>query len=55
MTVNNFDFDFLILVNVDDEYRIQGMWRLPVARAKDLFRESSRLSEAPSHAEPLQA
>lgn len=35
--VNNFDFDHIVLVNMDDEYQLIGMWRLPVERARALF------------------
>jgi hypothetical protein len=35
--VNNFDFDYLILVNLDSDFQPVGMWKLSVARAKDLF------------------
>ncbi len=32
--INNFNFDFIVLVNVDDDYRLAGMWRLPVAQVR---------------------
>jgi hypothetical protein len=35
--VNNFDFDFLVLVNLADDYRVRGMWRLPVEKSRALF------------------
>ncbi len=35
--VNNFDFDYLVLVNLDDAYMLTGMWSLPVDQAKPLF------------------
>lgn len=46
--VNNFDFDFLVLVNLADDYRVRGMWRLPVQKARELFvhREKFRKYQA---------
>lgn len=46
--VNNFDFDFLMLVNLRDDYSLQGIWRLPVERAHNLFvfREKFRKYQA---------
>lgn len=46
--VNNFDFDHLILVNMNDEYQISGIWKLPVSLAKELFsyREKHRKYQA---------
>ena len=35
--LNNFSFDFLILVHLDEDYRPQGLWRLPVEKAKEIF------------------
>jgi hypothetical protein len=35
--VNNFDFDYLVLVNMGDDYSLTGMWRLPVEAAQRLF------------------
>ena len=35
--LNNFNFDHLVLVNLDDDYRLVGMWSLPVEQAKSLF------------------
>ena len=41
--VNNFEFDYLVLVNLADDYSVRGMWRLSVEKARTLFvyRESS--------------
>lgn len=46
--VNNFDFDCLVLVNVDDDYRLVGMWRMTAAQAREVFtwRESGRRYQA---------
>ena len=35
--VNNFDFDFIVLVNVDDDYALAGLWRMDRATAEGLF------------------
>ncbi len=32
--LNNFDFDYLVLVNLDDDYRLAGMWRITAAQAQ---------------------
>lgn len=46
--LNNFDFDHLVLVNLDDSYILTGMWSLPVEQAKALFtfREKFRKHQA---------
>lgn len=35
--VNNFNFDYLILVNLDDDYRLTGMWQIPSDEARKIF------------------
>lgn len=35
--VNNFDFDYLVLVILDDDYRLAELWRMTVNRARDVF------------------
>ena len=35
--VNNFDFDYIVLVNLDDKYQLAGMWRATVTQAKEIF------------------
>ena len=35
--LNNFDFDYLILVNLDDDYRLNGMWRITSDQAREVF------------------
>jgi hypothetical protein len=35
--VNNFDFDYLMLVNLHDDYSLKGIWRLPVSVAREIF------------------
>jgi hypothetical protein len=35
--VYTWDFDYLVLVNLADDYTLQGMWRLPIQRAAPLF------------------
>ena len=46
--VNNFEFDYLVLVNLTDDYRVDGMWRLSVEKARTLFvrRENFRKYQA---------
>jgi hypothetical protein len=46
--VNNFDFDFLALVNMGDDYALKGIWLLPVGKARELFvfREKFRKYQA---------
>jgi len=46
--LNSFDFDYLILVNLAEDYRLIGMWQLPVERAKTVFsfREKYRKYQA---------
>jgi hypothetical protein len=34
---NNFDFDFIVLVNVDDDYRLAGMWKMDKTTAERIF------------------
>lgn len=35
--VNNFEFDYVVLVNLDRDYRLAGMWLMPMATAEHLF------------------
>ena len=35
--VNNFDFDYLVLVNLDEDYRLTGMWCITVEQARRIF------------------
>jgi hypothetical protein len=58
--VNNFDFDFFVLLNLSDDYALKGIWRLPVDAAQKLFvfRERFRKFQAAqksvkANAEPL--
>lgn len=37
--INNFNFDFLVLVNLDENYHLIGMWRITAAQAKQIFVE----------------
>ncbi len=48
MDVNNFDFDYLTLVNLGDDYVLKGMWRLYVDDVRELFvfREKFRKYQA---------
>ncbi len=50
--VNNFDFDYVVLVNMSDDYRVTGMWRLDVEQARSLFvyREKFRKHQATQNA-----
>ena len=45
---NSFDFDYLVLVNLADDYSLLGMWKLDVASARSLFtyREKFRKYQA---------
>ena len=46
--VNNFDFDYLMLVNLGEDYVLKGMWKLHVDDARKLFvfREKFRKYQA---------
>jgi hypothetical protein len=46
--VNNFDFDYLMLVNLREDYSLKGIWRLPVSVAQKIFvfREKFRKYQA---------
>jgi hypothetical protein len=46
--LNNFDFDYLVLVNLSDDYTLRGMWRLSVDLAREIFvfREKYRKYQA---------
>lgn len=35
--VNSFDFDYLVLVNLSDDYHVLGMWKLHVGTARKIF------------------
>lgn len=35
--VNNFNFDYLVLVNLDDNYQLIEMWRLKFEMAEQIF------------------
>lgn len=37
--INSFDFDYLVLVNLDKDYQLIGMWRITAAQAKEIFVE----------------
>jgi len=32
--LNNFDFDYIVLVNLDADYRLGGVWRLTVDQVR---------------------
>lgn len=34
--INNFDFDYIVLVNLSPDYRPAGMWKLSVGRIRSL-------------------
>jgi len=46
--LNNFDFNFLILINLDENYQIKGIWKLSQTEAKTIFvwREKFRKYQA---------
>jgi hypothetical protein len=46
--INSFDFDYLVLVNLDGDYLLSGMWRITTDQAKSVFvkRESFRKYQA---------
>lgn len=35
--VNNFEFDYLVLVNMNEHYQLTGLWKLSVSDAQKLF------------------
>jgi hypothetical protein len=37
--LNNFDFDYLVLVNLDENFQLVGMWRITTAQAREIFVE----------------
>lgn len=37
--INNFDFDYLVLVNLDENYQLSGMWRITKEQAEQIFVE----------------
>ncbi len=37
--LNSFDFDYLVLVNLDEDYSLTGMWRISRAQAREIFVE----------------
>ena len=42
--INNFNFDFLILINLDDMYQIKGIWSLASEKVKEIcsYRENHK-------------
>jgi hypothetical protein len=46
--LNNFDFDYLVLVILDDEYHLAELWRTTVSEAREIFtwREKHRKYQA---------
>ena len=34
---NNFDFDYIVLINLDDDYALAGLWRMDRATAHGIF------------------
>lgn len=34
--MNNFDFDYIILVNLDEAYQVAGMWQMSAEQARNL-------------------
>jgi len=43
--INNFEFDFLVLVNLTDDYRPLGMWKLSVDRARELAADRGKYNK----------
>ena len=35
--LNNFDFDYILLANLEDNYRIAGVWQMGTEKARELF------------------
>ncbi len=35
--LNGYDFDFVVLVNLDDNYQLFGMWKMGVETARKIF------------------
>jgi len=46
--INNFDFDYIVLVNLDDNYKLRGMWLCEAEEVKKLsvFRPRFRKYQA---------
>ena len=40
--LNNFNFDVLVLVNLDDEYQLTGMWSITDTQAKSVFKKREK-------------
>ena len=34
---NNFEFDYIVLVTLDDDYQLMGIWRATVGQAREIF------------------
>lgn len=48
LDINNFDFDYIVLVNLDDNYQLTGMWLATANQAKEIssWREGYRKYQA---------
>jgi len=40
--LSNFEFEYLILINLSKQYVLTGMWCLPVGKARAIFKYQSR-------------
>ena len=43
--INNFDFDYIVLVNLTDDYRPLGMWKLRVDQARELAADRGKYNK----------
>jgi len=43
--INNFDFDYVVLVNLTDDYRPLGMWKLSVDQARQLAADRGKYNK----------
>ena len=43
--INDFDFDYLVLVNLADDYRPLGMWKLSVDQARQLAADRGKYNK----------
>lgn len=43
--INNFDFDYVVLVNLSEDYRLLGMWKLSVDRVRQLATDRGKYNK----------
>ena len=42
LDINSFDFDYLVLVNLADDYSLLGLWKMHVNEARKIFRHREK-------------